>query len=273
MSGKVIDLNVDLGGEGRANKNQSPDARVQLKALELINAERTKAGVGQLFMSVQLNQAAQEHSADMDQRDYLGPVTPEGAPISARTSRHGYDGKCEALVAMGAGSPEPVVADWAQNAAYRAHLLSAQFQHAGIGMVGGIWTVILAAPQASAMKDVRDLRNRVVELINRERASAALPLLELSDPLGTTAQAHCADMVKRDFFQTVNPDGESVGVRAQKAGFAGRTVACLARGAVSPEEAVETWLKSSRGNLLHPEVRYLGVASTAGKWTLVLGTK
>lgn len=273
MSGKPIDISVDLGGEGRAPKSQGSDPRVQLRALELINAERQKAGAGQLLMSVQLNQAAQEHSADMDQRDFMGPITPEGAPIGARTSRLGYEGKCEALVAMGAGSPEPVLAEWVQNDDYRSHLIGPQYQHIGIGMVGGMWTVILATPQAAAMKDARDLRNRVLELINRERETAALALLELSDPLGTAAQAHSADMAKRDYFQTTNPEGEAVGVKAQKAGFPGRTVACLARGPVSPEEAVQTWLKSSRGNLLHPEIRYLGVATTAGKWTLLLGTK
>lgn len=273
MSGKPIDINLDLGAQAKAGQPKGPDPRAQMRALELINAERAKAGAGQLLMSVQLNQAAQEHSADMDQRDYMGPITPEGAPIDARTSRLGYEGKCEALVAMGAGSPEPVLAEWVQNDAYRSHLCSPQYQHVGIGMVGGMWTVILAAPVAAAMKDARDIRNRVLELINREREGAALTPLSLSDPLGTAAQAHCADMAKRDFFQTVNPDGEAVGVKAQKAGFGGRTVACLARGPVSPEEAVQTWLKSSRGNLLHPEVRYLGVAVTAGKWTLVLGTK
>lgn len=273
MSGKPIDISLDLGSQGQAAKQQGPDPRVQMKALELINAERAKAGAGQLLMSVQLNNAAQEHSADMDQRDYMGPVTPEGDPIGVRTSRLGYDGKCEALVAMGAGSPEPVLSEWVQNAAYRSHLISAQYQHVGIGMVGGMWTVILAAPVAVAMKDARDIRNRVLELINREREGAALAILVLSDPLGSAAQAHSADMAKRDYFQTVNPEGEPVGAKAQKLGFAGRTVACLARGPVSPEEAVQTWLKSSRGNLLHPEIRYLGVATTAGKWTLVLGTK
>ena len=273
MSGKPIDINVDLGGAGRASKSQGPDPRMQMQALELINAERAKAGVSQLFMSVQLNAAAQEHSADMDQRDYMGPITPEGEPIGTRTRQHGYDGKCEALIAMGAGSPEPVLSEWTQNAAYRSHLVSPQYQHVGIGMVGGMWTVILASPVAAAMKDARDIRNRVLELINREREKASLAVLELSDPLGTAAQAHCADMAKRDFFQTVNPDGEGVGVKAQKAGFGGRTVACLARGPVSPDEAVETWCKSSKGNLLHPEIRYLGVAVTGGKWTLVLGTK
>ena len=273
MSGDAIDVKVDLGGAGGAKKSQGPDPRMLLKALELINAERKKAGVEQLFMSVQLNEAAQEHSADMDQRDYMGPLTPEGDAIGVRTKRLGYEGKCEALVAMGAGSPEPVLGEWVQNAAYRSHLVSPQYQHIGIGMVGGMWTVIMAFPVAAAMKDARDMRNRVRDLINREREKAGLVTLELSDPLGTAAQAHCAEMASRDFFQTVNPDGEAVGVKAQKAGFGGRTVACLARGPVSPEEAVETWCKSSRGNLLHPEIRYLGVAVTGGKWTLMLGTK
>ena len=225
MSGDPIDIKVDLGGAGRASKCQAPDALAKLKALELINAERAKAGAAQLFMSVQLNQAAQEHSFDMDQRDYMGPITPEGDPIGVRTSTHGYEGKCEALVAMGAGSPEPVLIEWIKNPAYRSHLVGAQYQHVGIGMVGGMWTVILAAPVAAAMKDARDIRNRVLELVNRERTKASLALLDLSDPLGTAAQVHCADMARRDFFQTLNPEGEAVGVQAQSAGSGGRSLA------------------------------------------------
>ena len=42
---------------------------------------------------------------------------------------------------------------------------------------------------------------------------------------------------------------------------------------VSPDEAFETWLKSSRGNLVHPEVKFMGVATTSGRWVLVLGTR
>lgn len=274
MSGNRVDVNIDLGKVGGDAKSEGAgDARVQLRTLELINAARAKAGVPALLMSVQLNQAAQQHCLDMDQRDYLGPLTPEGTPISARTQPLGYQGRVEALVAMGAATPDSVMAEWGQNAGGKAHLIDATYQHVGVAMVGGVWTVILGTPPSSAMKDVRDLRGRVLELVNRERSQAALPVMEMSDALCSAAQEHSADMAKREFFQSVNPEGISVAARAQKLGFPGRAVACLAKGPVSPEEAVTTWLGSSRGNLLHKEICYLGVAVTAGRWTLLLGTK
>ena len=69
MSGKRVDVNIDLGKVGGAAKSEGAgDARVQLRTLELINAARAKAGVPALLMSVQLNQAAQQHCLDMDQR-------------------------------------------------------------------------------------------------------------------------------------------------------------------------------------------------------------
>ncbi len=80
-------------------------------------------------------------------------------------------------------------------------------------------------------------------------------------------------MAQRDYLSTNSPDGTSLAARAQKAGFTGRCVGCLTKGPLTPEEAVAAVLRTSRGNLLHPEIRFLGVAHTATRWTLLLGTK
>ena len=66
---------------------------------------------------------------------------------------------------------------------------------------------------------------------------------------------------------------KSIASRSKSAGFAGRTVGCLTKGPQSPEEAVTALLASSRGNLLHPDVRFAGIATTAGRWTVILGTR
>ena len=80
-------------------------------------------------------------------------------------------------------------------------------------------------------------------------------------------------MAQRDYFGTTSPSGETIAARAQKAGFTGRSVGCLTKGPQSPDEAVVALLGTSRGNLLHPDVRLLGVATTAGRWTVILGTR
>lgn len=280
MAGKPIDMKINVssgggggGGGGAKSLPASTDPRVYMRTLELMNAERQKDSVQQLYLSVQLNQVAHAHSLDMARRGYLGVATPEGEPVTEAVKRAGYTGKCEVLTTMGPRTPEELMRKWMAEPRYQAQISGAAFAHCGVGYCDEIWTVILGSPLAAAMKDVRDIRSRVLELVNREREAAKLAGLELSDPLGTAAQEHAADMARREYFGTSSPDGVTVGQRAQKAGFAGRTVACLCRGPVSPDEAVETWLKSSRGNLVHPEVKFLGVATTAGRWVLVLGTR
>lgn len=273
MAGKPMEMKITIGGGGRGTGPKTTDSRVQLKLLELLNAARARAGAQPLLMSVQLNNAANEHSADMALRGYLGAETPEGEPISGRTRRASYEGTALALVAMGPTTPDGVLTDWTQSPQHHKHLVSATHQHVGVGMIDGMWTLILASPPSAGQKDVREIRMRVLDLVNRERSQAGAAPLEISEPLGKAAQEHAADMAKRDYFATASPEGESVAVRAQKAGFTGRSVACLAKGATTPDEAMASWLKSSRGNLVHPELRYLGVATTDGRWVLALGTK
>lgn len=276
MSGKPIEMKINLGGGGgggRGGAQKQTDPRVQMKLLELLNAERSRAGVPALLMSVQLNGAAHEHSADMAQRGYLGVTTPEGDPIRERTRRATYEGNAEALVAMGPSTPEQALAEWYKSPPHKLLALSTTFQHVGVGLVDGMWTVVLAAPHSAAATDVREIRGRVLDLVNRERSQAGVTPLELSEPLARAAQEHAADMARRDYFGSASPDNETVATRAQKAGFAGRSVACLTKGPSNPDDAFAAWLKSSRGNIVHPELRYLGVATTDGRWVLALGTR
>ncbi len=206
--GKPIDLDVNLNRQRKPPK--VADGRVLLRAMEVLNAERQKSGAPLLVMSIQLNQAAQEHSADMEARGYLGAATPEGEPATARVTRTGYQGRSEVLVGMGADTADEAIAEWMKSAGHKRHLVDPSYQHMGIGMADGVWTLVLAAPPVAAMKDVRDIKSRVSELINRERAQAGLLPLGPSDQLATAAQEHSADMAKRDYFSTASPDGVNV---------------------------------------------------------------
>ena len=275
MPQKPIDINIDLNEQLGLNrpKQTGPDAKALERAQSLLNGERGKLGLHLLQGVPTLFQVAQAHSDDMEKRGFLGDATPEGDAVSDKARRAGYEGRTETLTASGAEQPDGVLREWLGQPQYQKLLLSESMQHLGIGCNDGLWTVILGAPASAQLSDIRELRAQVLRIVNDERRRASLTLLELSDSLGTAAQAHCADMAQRDYLSTNSPDGISLAARAQKAGFAGRCVGCLTKGPLTPEEAVAAVLRTSRGNLLHPEIRFLGVAHTASRWTLLLGTK
>jgi len=275
MPQKPIDVDVNLNELLGLNKPKQggPDPKALEKALSLINGERGQLGLHPLQGVPQLFQVAQAHSDDMEKRGFLGDATPEGDAVTDKVRRAGYEGRSEVLTASGAEQPDGVLREWLGNAQYQRLLMSEKFQHLGVGVNDGLWTVILGAPQSAQLSDIRELRAQVLKLVNEERRKANLSLLELSDPLGTAAQVHSADMAQRDYFATTSPDGENIAARAQKAGFAGRSVGCLTKGPLSPEEAVAAIFRTSRGNLLHPDIRFLGVATTTGRWTVILGTR
>ena len=122
--------------------------------------------------------------------------------------------------------------------------------------------------------------DEVVALTNRRRAEHGLGPLAWADRLAAAAQAHNEDMVRRGFFAHESPDGRSVADRVRAAGYDYRVVAeNLAAGQRTPEEVVQGWMDSPghRANLLHPDVREIGVAFAEGgaygtTWTQVFGT-
>jgi stress response protein SCP2 len=120
----------------------------------------------------------------------------------------------------------------------------------------------------------------VVDRTNAERARHGLRPLTVDARLAAAAQAHSADMVRRDFFAHENPNGEQVWHRAVAAGYAYRKVAeNIAAGQRTAEEVVRGWMESPghRANILDRELTQIGVGRADGGaydvyWTQVFGT-
>lgn len=133
--------------------------------------------------------------------------------------------------------------------------------------------------QRPAPEDPAGVRVAVVALSNRERSGRGLAALAPEPRLGAAAQAHNDDMVARGFFAHEAPDGSSVADRVRLAGYPYSLVAeNIAAGQRTPEEVVQGWMDSPghRANLLHPDVREIGVGFTEGgelgtMWTQVFG--
>lgn len=117
-------------------------------------------------------------------------------------------------------------------------------------------------------------RDAVLCLVNAERSARGLDELSHDSVLERAAQRHSQDMLVRDFFAHVNPDGEDPGDRITQAGYEwGSYGENIAAGYRTPRLAMEGWMQSEGHceNVLNPGFTELGVGITALAATLAGG--
>jgi uncharacterized protein YkwD len=67
--------------------------------------------------------------------------------------------------------------------------------------------------------DAEKLELKIHNLVNGERQNYGLPSLQYDTNLAEIARAHSEDMVRRNFFNHVNPDGLDPTARAKASGY------------------------------------------------------
>jgi uncharacterized protein YkwD len=97
------------------------------------------------------------------------------------------------------------------------------------------------------------MASEVIHWVNVERQNVGLPALTNNAPLAKVAYLHSKDMLARDFFDHVNPNGAGINFSA-----VGENVG---KGFLSAQEAVTEWMGSPphRANILDPEFTQIGV--------------
>lgn len=111
-------------------------------------------------------------------------------------------------------------------------------------------------------KKIEEFRVSVFHLVNNARIESGKQPLIYSVQLEKTAQMHAEDMVKRDFFAHVNPDGFDVMIRVKTYKYDQRDVGeNIALGQITPADVMEGWLNSlpHRENLLKSNFTEMGV--------------
>ncbi len=107
----------------------------QKKVVELVNAERAKAGLKPLKLNTELSKVATLKSQDMAKNNYFDHNSPTyGSPfdmmkkfgISYRTAGEN--------IAMGQTSPEQVMNGWMNSPGHRANILKSSFTEIGVGV-------------------------------------------------------------------------------------------------------------------------------------------
>jgi uncharacterized protein YkwD len=122
--------------------------------------------------------------------------------------------------------------------------------------------------------------DQVVALTNEQRLANGCKALTVNPILTSVAQAHSADMAKRNFFDHNNPDGKSPFDRMTAAGYKYRMAAeNIAAGYPTAAAVVDGWMNSQghRENILNCGLTQIGVGYVTGGsygsyWTQDFGT-
>jgi uncharacterized protein YkwD len=118
---------------------------------------------------------------------------------------------------------------------------------------------------------LKEVERRIYQLTNEERRKKHLSLLDKDDALAGTARAHSDDMLARNFFSHVNPDGKAPQDRIAPAysSTMARTGENIWSGhgydysnsKLMARVIMDSWMTSPghRANLLNPNYTHLGV--------------
>jgi uncharacterized protein YkwD len=118
------------GGGGMS----APEAAV----LDLVNAERAKAGCRPLTADGTLVRVARAHSADMAARGFFSHTNPDGLSPFDRMRKAGYAGRTMGEnIAAGYTSPGAVMDAWMKSPGHRANILNCAFAEIGVGYAAG----------------------------------------------------------------------------------------------------------------------------------------
>ncbi|MEU8030120.1 CAP domain-containing protein [Streptomyces sp. NPDC049099] len=116
---------------------------VVARIVQLVNAERSKAGCRPLTLNTALTKAAQDHSADMAAHQTMSHTGSDGSAPGDRITAAGYDWSAYGEnVAYGYSTADEVMAGWMSSPGHRANILNCSFQQIGVGLAqpGSYWT-------------------------------------------------------------------------------------------------------------------------------------
>ncbi|MDE3720100.1 CAP domain-containing protein [Nocardiopsis sp. N85] len=128
------------GSGGGGGGGGGTSSAVTDEVVRLVNAERAGAGCSSLRVDSRLTGAAQEHSEDMDRRNYMSHQNPDGEGPGERAARHGYDAWGAENVAKGQTSAAQVMDAWMNSEGHRANILNCGLKAIGVGESGNAWT-------------------------------------------------------------------------------------------------------------------------------------
>ncbi|MFG1913656.1 CAP domain-containing protein [Micromonospora sp. NPDC048898] len=138
------------GSSGSSGSSGTVSAQAR-EVVDLVNAERAKAGCGALSIDDKLMTAAQKHSQDQADHKNMSHTGSDGSNAGARLDRVGYAWRTYGEnVAWNQQTPAAVMDAWMNSSGHRANILNCAFTEIGVGIAssnGPYWTQVFAAPR------------------------------------------------------------------------------------------------------------------------------
>ncbi|MEW2474044.1 CAP domain-containing protein [Micromonospora gifhornensis] len=139
------------GATVTASPSNPAGASQAAQVVDLVNAERAKAGCGALTVDEKLTTAAQRHSQDQADNRNMSHTGSDGSDPGERIDRVGYAWRTYGEnVAWNQQSPAAVMDAWMNSPGHRANILNCAFTEIGVGVAssnGPYWTQVFAAPR------------------------------------------------------------------------------------------------------------------------------
>ncbi|MFF3865373.1 CAP domain-containing protein [Micromonospora sp. NPDC001898] len=121
------------------------------QVVDLVNAERAKAGCGALKINSKLTGAAQAHSQDQADHRKMSHDGSDGSNVGKRLDRVGYVWRAYGEnVAWNQQTPAAVMDAWMNSSGHRANILNCSFTEIGVGVAtsnGPYWTQDFGTPR------------------------------------------------------------------------------------------------------------------------------
>lgn len=123
-------------GDNKVEQSK-PSAEAE-KVLQLVNAERAKAGLKALKMSEELRSIANLKARDMAEKNYFSHESPTyGSPFEMLQDFGVHYRAAGENIAAGQRTPEEVMQAWLNSSGHRANILNANFDTLGVGVYSG----------------------------------------------------------------------------------------------------------------------------------------
>jgi Cysteine-rich secretory protein family len=129
------------------------------EVLDLINAERIKAGIKPLNDSEPIDDAADRHALDLAKNMNVSETGSDGSTVNSRAKDSGYlFANVGEAIAAGPMDPKAVVSQWLNDPTQRDKLLNPNFTDAGLGIVADTndklyWVETFGGPDVAPTPD------------------------------------------------------------------------------------------------------------------------
>ncbi|WP_028550224.1 CAP domain-containing protein [Paenibacillus sp. UNC451MF] len=125
---------------GQAPQGNGDSSQFAQQVLDLVNQERSKAGLNSLSMREDLSKMAMVKAQDMYNNNYFDHNSPtHGSPFDMMSEFGITYNTAGENIANGQSSPTQVMNDWMNSPGHKANILNSSFTHIGIAYYNNEW--------------------------------------------------------------------------------------------------------------------------------------